>query len=94
VEELKKIMTITTQEPKDEFGRKMYLVFCLQRGFLEEALKTAQKIQSSEPGNSTINELIRFVNSISNITHPSRFKCHFFSSFDIPKSSPIPADLQ
>lgn len=45
----------------DQFGRKMYLVLCLQRGMLKEALKTAKEIQESEPFHPTINELIRCI---------------------------------
>ena len=43
---------------RDEFGRKMYLVVCLQRGLLDEALKTALKIQENIPHDSTLKELI------------------------------------
>lgn len=50
-------MVLTSRD--DQFGRKMYLVLCLQRGLLDEALKAAKKIQESEPNHPTINELIR-----------------------------------
>ena len=36
----------------------MYLVLCLQRGLLDEALKTALKIQENIPHDATIKELI------------------------------------
>ena len=52
-------MTITKEN--DQFGRKMYVVLCLQRGLLEEALKMARKISETEPDHSVVNELIRFV---------------------------------
>ena len=56
---LKPKMTLTAKEDDDQFGRKMYLVLCLQRGLLQEALKTAQKISETEPNHPTIKELIR-----------------------------------
>lgn len=46
---------------RNEFGRKMYLVVCLQRGLLDEALKTALKIQENIPNDSTLKELIRCI---------------------------------
>ena len=49
--------TESTSE-RNEFGRKMYLVLCLQRGMLDEALKTALKIQENVPNDKTIKELI------------------------------------
>ena len=52
-------MTLTAKEDDDQFGRKMYLVLCLQRGLLQEALKTAKKISETEPNHPTIKELIR-----------------------------------
>ena len=52
-------MTLTAKEDDDQFGRKMYLVLCLQRGLLQEALKTAQKVSESEPNHPTVKELIR-----------------------------------
>ena len=39
----------------------MYLVVCLQRGLLDEALKTALKIQENIPNDSTLKELIRCI---------------------------------
>ena len=54
-------MTLTANEDDDQFGRKMYLVLCLQRGLLQEALKTAQKISETEPNHPTVKELIRYV---------------------------------
>ena len=57
-------MTITKKEEDDQFGRKMYLVLCLQRGHLKEALEAAQKISESEPNNPTVKELVRYVFSL------------------------------
>ena len=54
-------MTITKKEEDDQFGRKMYLVLCLQRGHLKEALEAAQKISETEPNNPTVKELVRYV---------------------------------
>ena len=52
-------MTLTAKEDDDQFGRKMYLVLCLQRGLLQEALETAKKISETEPNHPTVKELIR-----------------------------------
>ena len=52
-------MTVKKSEDKDQFGRKMYLVLCLQRGQLNAALETAKKIRETEPNHPTINELIK-----------------------------------
>ena len=57
-------MTITKKEEDDQFGRKMYLVLCLQRGHLKEALEAAQKISETEPNNPTVKELVRYVFSL------------------------------
>ena len=53
-----KTTSAASQNERNEFGRKMYLVLCLQRGLLDEALKTALKIQENIPHDATIKELI------------------------------------
>ena len=53
-----KTTSAASQNERNEFGRKMYLVLCLQRGLLDEALKTALKIQENIPNDATIKELI------------------------------------
>ena len=63
-------MTITRKEEDDQFGRKMYLVLCLQRGHLKEALEAAQKISETEPNNPTVKELVRYVFSLFYILLP------------------------
>ena len=60
-------MAITkTETERNEFGRKMYLVLCLQRGMLDEALKIALKIQEKIPHDKTIQELIRYSDAKEN----------------------------
>ena len=43
----------------DNLGLKMYMVLCLQRGHLVEALETAKKLQKLEPKHKVLQELIR-----------------------------------
>ena len=43
----------------DDLGRKMYLVLCLQRGHLEEALEAAKKLLAKRPKDSVLKDLIR-----------------------------------
>ena len=49
----------TTSNKDDNLGLKMYMVLCLQRGHLVEALDTAKKLQKLEPKHKVLQELIR-----------------------------------
>ena len=59
-------------EEDDDLGRKMYLVLCLQRGHLEEALEAAKKLLAKRPKDSVLKDLIRYKRhfTIGNISQP------------------------
>ena len=56
----KNINTKENIAEEDDLGRKMYLVLCLQRGHLEEALEAAQKLHAKRPKDSVLKDLIRY----------------------------------